>query len=162
MMTYILRWSKLLHYVTKTCPLRVAQFCSFFCFLPAMMPLQLLPLLLVGSVASQPKPGGRKRQRGNPHGNGEVASRPSPLEAASHEPASSSPSVPSLTFSNPVQVQEPELLGANTEESEYEDIELECFFDEACKFKLTNFLPSTNFPRQGCEPSHRFCQCVLE
>ena len=113
-----------------------------------MMPLQLLPLLVVGSIARQPKPRGQKRQRGNPDGAGEVASQPSPLEAASS--SSQSPSVPSLTFANPVQVEELEVLGASSEEEyDYEDIELERFFDEACKFKLANFLPSTNFPRQG-------------
>ena len=127
-----------------------------------MMPLQLLPLLVVGSIARQPKPRGQKRQRGNPDGAGEVASQPSSLEAASHEPASSSssqsPSVPSLTFANPVQVEELELLRASSEgEDDYEDIELEGFFDEACKFKLANFLPSTNFPRQGCGPFETLC-----
>ena len=121
-----------------------------------MLPVQFLPLLLWGSVAGQPKPQGHKRKRvrdETPRSFVDAAASSShqPVAAVASASSSSTGETTSLTFANPVQVQEAHLLGADAEESEYRDIELECMFEDACKLRLEDFFPLTTFPRPGCE-----------
>lgn len=112
-----------------------------------MLPVHFFPLMLLGSFISQPKPRGQKRQRVL------VETRPTPNAAAVRPPSSSSVALEgptratSLTFANPVQVLEPGANAGENEVNEYEGIELECQFDDACRFSTTNFFPSTTFPR---------------
>ena len=103
----------------------------------------------MGAVASQPK---RKRKRGdaNPVVAAAAVSHSNPVAAASAASSSSSAiGMPaSLTFANPVQVREPDFP---EESNEFEDIELECKFEDACKLRIRNFLSLTTFPRHSCE-----------
>lgn len=106
-------------------------------------------------MARQPKPQGHKRKRvrdETPPSSFVVAATSSRQPVAAVSSASSSTSAgetTSLTFANPVHVQEAHLFSADAEENDYHDIELECLFDDACKFRLENFFPSTTFPRPG-------------
>ena len=112
-----------------------------------MLPVHFFPLMLLGSVTSQPKPRGQKRQRVL------VETRPTPNAAAVRPSSSSSVALEgptratSLTFANPVQVLEPGANAGENEVNEYEGIELECQFDDACRFSTTNFLSFNYIPK---------------